>query len=165
MIFYSKVFKNENICMYNFSHISLLKISPPYLFNNKLRIMPVTLTKLFKYPYLKWLHCWHCTWKGWMPKLGVCIKILCPKPIAFSTHLIQSHPTVPGLCVLFLWQSGELSVKPWLRFCNGSRRHQPTCPKDLLLCSCSPSLCSIHPLICSRSSVICLEISKHYCPA
>ena len=30
-----------------------------------------------------------------MPKLGVCIEILCPKPIAFSTHLTQSHPTIP----------------------------------------------------------------------
>jgi len=43
-------------------------------------------------------------------------------------------------------------------------RYQLTCPKNLLLCSCSPSLCSIHPLICSRSSAIYLEISKHYCP-
>ena len=51
------------------------------------------------------------------------------------------------------------------RLCNRSRRHQPTCPKNLLLCSSSPSLCSIHPLICSRSSAICLEISKHYCSA
>ena len=56
-------------------------------------------------------------------------------------------------------------MKPQLRFCIRSRRHQPTCPKNLLLCSCSPSLCSSHPLIFSRSSAICLEISKHYRPA
>ena len=36
------------------------------------------------------------------------------------------------------------------------------CPKNLLLCSCSPFLCSIDPLIYSSSSAICLEISKHY---
>ena len=30
-----------------------------------------------------------------MPKLSVCIEILCPKPIAFCTHLTQSYP-VPG---------------------------------------------------------------------
>ena len=23
---------------------------------------------LYPFPYLKWLHTWHCTWKGWMPK-------------------------------------------------------------------------------------------------
>ena len=107
---------------------------------------------LHSLPYLKWPHCRYRMCKGWMPKLGVCIEILCPKPIAFCTHLTQSHPTVRGLCVLFFWQSGELPVKPRLRFCNQSRRHQPTCPKNLLCCSCSPSLCSIHPLICSRSS-------------
>ena len=72
-------------------------------------------------------------------KNPVCIEILCPKPIALCTHLTQSHPTVPGLCILFSWQGGEIAVKPRLRFCNRSRRHQPTCPKNLLLCSCSPS--------------------------
>ena len=35
---------------------------------------------------------------------------------------------------------GEFVIKPRLTFCNQYRRHQPTCPKNLLLCSCSPSL-------------------------
>uniref|UniRef100_A0A8C4NHM8 Reverse transcriptase domain-containing protein n=1 Tax=Eptatretus burgeri TaxID=7764 RepID=A0A8C4NHM8_EPTBU len=75
-----------------------------------------------------------------MPKLGVCIKILCPKPIAFCTHLTLSQPTVSGFCVLFFCESGELGVKPRLRFCNRSRWHQPICPKK----KCSSALA--HPL-------------------
>ena len=74
---------------------------------------------------------------------------------------LEQHISVKQrMACLYAWLS-LLLFWARCRFCNRSRRHQPTCPKSLFLCSCSPSLCSIHPLSCSRSSAICLEISKN----
>ena len=57
-------------------------------------------------------------------------------------------------------KGGKVSVNPHLW--NWTGRHQLTCPKNMICCSCTSSLCPFHPVIYHWTSSICLEISQHH---